>query len=102
MNSLKASFDSQNSSLSNQISQLSQAISGLRSNNRITASIGLPPIAIWTVSALIGISALLFIWSSIEPLFSNDPVPSMSPNDNVYTAIELDSLEAIADSLDFE
>ena len=102
MNALKASFDSQNASLSNQISQLSQAISGFRSNNKVTASIGLPPIVLWIVCGLIGLAALLFIWGSIEPMFADETTPTNNQSYYGYSSnepISVDSIEALIDSV---
>lgn len=102
MNALKASFDSQNASLSNQISQLSQAISGFRSNNTVTASIGLPPIVLWIVCGLIGLAALLFIWGSIEPMFADETTPTNNQSYYGYSSnepISVDSTEALIDSV---
>lgn len=65
VNSMKSSFENQNNILSKQIGMLSDAISNMRSKNRITASIGLPPIAVWIISILIGFACLLFITNNV-------------------------------------
>lgn len=97
VNSMKASFDTQNNALSKQIGQLSQAISGMRSNNKITASIGLPPIALWIISGLIGFAALLFIASNIYQMFDKNSTSISNPENN-YIEYSADSTEVVVDS----
>lgn len=69
INSMKSSFESQNISLSRQIDKLSQAVSDMRGNHTITASIGLPPFVLWIVVVLIGGASLLFIISYMNKGF---------------------------------
>ena len=66
INSMKESYENSNAEMSNQISNLSQAINNIKSNNTISALIGLPPTVLWIVSALVGIAAFLFIYNSIQ------------------------------------
>ncbi|MBR6715099.1 MAG: MotA/TolQ/ExbB proton channel family protein [Prevotella sp.] len=101
VNAMKTSFDNQNNTLSKQIEQLSQAITGLRSNNTITASIGLPPIVLWLVSGLIGLAAILFIVGNINQMFTNDSTLVSSPNDN-YIEQAIDTTEMEIDSVAIE
>lgn len=101
VNAMKTSFDNQNNTLSKQIEQLSQAITGLRSNNTITASIGLPPIVLWIVSGLIGLAAILFIIGNINQMFTNDSILVSNPNDS-YTEQAIDTTEVEIDSVAVE
>ena len=94
INSMKASFDNQNSSLSKQIGVLSQAISGMKSNNQITASIGMPPIALWIVSALVGLAALLIIIGNFSSWFAENPTSSESIKDN-YAAVDTMTVDSV-------
>ena len=66
INSMKQSYENSNAEISNQISNLSHAINNIKSNNTISASIGLPPTFLWIVSALVGIAAFIFIYNSIQ------------------------------------
>ena len=94
INSMKASFDNQNSSLSKQIGVLSQAVSGMKSNNQITASIGMPPIALWIVSALVGLAALLIIIGNFSSWFAENPTSSESIKDN-YAAVDTMTVDSV-------
>ena len=94
INSMKASFDNQNSFLSKQIGVLSQAISGMKSNNKITASIGMPPIALWIVSALVGLAALLIIIGNVSSWFAENPTSSESIKDN-YAAVDTMAVDTV-------
>ena len=94
INSMKASFDNQNSSLLKQIGVLSQAISGMKSNNKITASIGMPPIALWIVSALVGLAALLIIIGNVSSWFAETPTSSESIKDN-YAAVDTMAVDTV-------
>lgn len=69
INSMKSSYESQNVSLSKQIDKLSQAVSDMKGNHTITASIGLPPFVLWIVVVLIGGASLLFIISHMNQTF---------------------------------
>lgn len=71
MESMKASFDNQNSNLSSQVSKLSQSIAQMKSNQTITASVGLPPIVLWIVAGLIGLSAVIFVCSNVYNWFAD-------------------------------
>lgn len=98
VNAMKDSFDNQSNALSKQIGQLSQSISGMKNNNKITASIGLPPIALWIISGLIGIAALLFIVVNVSQMF-DDNLPVINKNDNNYTENAVDSPKVVVDSI---
>lgn len=86
MNAMKASFDSQNIALSKQIGTLAQAISGMKSNNKVTASIGMPPIALWIVSGLVGLAALFFIIGSFTNWFGYSSKPTV-PVNNTFSPV---------------
>lgn len=101
VNSMKASFDSQNNALSKQIGQLSQAISGMKSNNTITASIGLPPIVLWIISGLIGLAALLFIAGNIYQMFDNNSSSTSNPESS-FIEYSADTTEVVVDSATVE
>lgn len=94
MNAMKTSFDNQNSALSKQISALTQAISGMKSNNKITASIGMPPIALWIVSGLVGLAALLIIIGNFSSWFAGNPTPS-EPIEENYTAVDTMAVDTV-------
>ena len=94
MNAMKTSFDNQNSALSKQISALTQAISGMKSNNKITASIGMPPIALWIVSGLVGLAALLIIIGNFTSWFAGNPTPS-EPIEENYAAVDTMAVDTV-------
>lgn len=62
INLMKQSYESSNSEISKQIANLSHTINNIKSNNTISASIGLPPMVLWILSILVGIAAFLFIF----------------------------------------
>ena len=93
MDSMKSSFDAQNSNLTSQVSKLSQSISQMKSNQTITASIGLPPIVLWIVAGLIGLAALIFVGSNVYYWFAGNDSQAIEEIDTSYDP------SAIADSL---
>ncbi len=95
VNAMKDSFDNKNDALSKQIEKLSKTISEMKSNNRITASIGLPPIALWIISGLIGLAALLFIAGRVYQLFSDSSSSVNSPVQSEYVDYNM----AVADTV---
>ena len=84
MDSMKSSYDSQNSNLSSQVAKLSQSISQMKSNQTITASIGLPPIVLWIVAGLIGLAALMFVGSNVYNWFSSNDAQSIETVNTTY------------------
>ena len=99
INAMKASFDSQNSALSKQIGTLAQAISGMKSNNNVTASIGMPPLALWIISGLVGLAALFFIIGSFTNWFGDNSEPTV-PVNNSFTSVNSTVVDTLAvDSL---
>ena len=99
MDAMKASFDNQNNALSKQIDNLSQAISGMKSNNKITASIGLPNYAIWIISVLVGLAALFFIVGNLNKMFGSDPSLTETPIQQEYI-VTTDNMTADSITID--
>lgn len=85
VNAMKQSFDSQNLEMSKHLDNLSQAINNIKSKNKITASIGLPPVVLWVVSILIAVAAFLFIISSTSYLFGSN---NSSSSDYAYPEVD--------------
>ena len=83
INSMKFSYESQNVTLSKQIDKLSQAVSDMRGDNSITASIGLPPFVLWIVAALVGGASLMFIISHMNRAY--DETSSSHPGNSYST-----------------
>lgn len=73
INTMKSSFETQNGELSKQIGQLSESINKMRSNNKITASVGLPAWMLWLVSGIISVAAICFIGLMVYVTFFDTP-----------------------------
>lgn len=65
VNSMKSSFEQQNQELTKQIKKLSENVGKMGNNQTITASVGVPPFVLWTVSILVSLAALFFIFNMI-------------------------------------
>ena len=89
INSMKQSYENSNAEISNQISNLSHAINNIKSNNTISASIGLPPTFLWIVSALVGIAAFIFIYNSIQLRYnsSQSEYQLVQPAEDFYEGV---------------
>ena len=94
MNAMKVSFDDQSGSLSKQIGDLSQAISSMKSNNKIIASIGMSPIALWIVSSLVGLAALFIIVENFTSLFVEKSSPS-DPIEQYYAPVDTVAVDTV-------
>lgn len=79
INTMKSSFEIQNGELSKQIGQLSDSINRMRSNNKITASVGLPAWMLWIISGIISLAAILFIVLVVFIIFFHSPRSHNSP-----------------------
>ena len=66
----------------------------MKSNNKITASIGMPPIALWIVSALVGLAALLIIIGNLSSWFAENPTSSESIKDK-YASVDTMAVDTV-------
>ena len=96
VNSMKQSYDESNSKISTQIDKLSQAINNMKSNNTISASIGLPPIVLWILSGLVGIAAVLFIYHSLWIVSGSDDSQQVQPSEEIYQEIDSVAVDTVA------
>ena len=93
---MKQSYDESNSKISTQIDKLSQAINNMKSNNTISASIGLPPIVLWILSGLVGIAAVLFIYHSLWIVSGSDDSQQVQPSEEIYQEIDSVAVDTVA------
>ena len=91
INSMKQSYDNSNAEISMQIDKLSQAINNMKSNNTISASIGLPPVVLWITSGLIAIASIIFIYNSVWSESGKDEYQQIQPTDEYYQEAIVDS-----------
>ena len=98
INSMKQSYDNSNAEISTQIEKLSQAINNMKRNNTVSASIGLPPIALWITSTLIAIASFIFIYNSVWSDSGNGDYQYTQPAEDFYqeTLVDSTSIDSIA------
>lgn len=70
MDSMKSTFENQNSQLAAQIGNLSRSVAKFK-NNQASATLGVPAGVIWVVSIVIAIAALIFIGTQAYSAYKN-------------------------------
>lgn len=89
--SMKQSYDNSNAEMSSQLDKLSQAINNMKSNNTVSASIGVPPVVLWITSGLIAIASIIFIYNSVWSDSGKDEYQQVQPAEEYYQEAIVDS-----------
>lgn len=98
---MKESYDLQSYALSDQVGNLAHAISEMKNDNKVTITLGLPPMVLRIVSFLIGLAAILFISSRIYQMYE-DYAASLEPHKKHVTEYIDDTAGLVVDSISVE